>query len=256
MIIKSSYGASVVIVRAVGVTLGLAVMSVTATRAEPGLSEQVYGAVVDEGRKELELRYGRLNGGAGAGESALVAEASYGVNDWWYSAVLAQFESAPGDDLELADIGWENLLELTGTKDDALRTAVYAEIKVSTRDNEPGELEFKGIAEYRAAPWNFRFNLIFEREFGENASDETEFGYAARAVRYVDQHVALGVEGFGDLGTFDDVGHQVPQYWGPMIFGEVPLERGELELQAGFLFGFGANEADNQLRLTAEWDFF
>ena len=59
-----------------------------------------------------------------------------------------------------------------------------------------------------------------------------------------------------DLGTFDDVGHQVPQYWGPVVAGEIPIERGEIELQAGFLFGFGANEADNQLRLTAEWDFF
>jgi hypothetical protein len=252
-------GAEAVSFRTFGLCAGLVLLGATAAtvaRAEPGLSEQVYGAVVDEGRKEFELRYGRLNGSAGDGESALVAEAAYGLNDWWYSAILAQFESAPGYDLQVTDIGWENLLELTGSREDALRTTVYAEIKVSTRDNVPGELEFKGIAEYRAAPWNFRFNLIFEREFGDNASDETEFGYAVRAARFVGDNVSLGVEGFGDLGTFDHVGGSLPHYWGPMIAGEVPLERGELELQAGFLFGFGANEGDTQLRLTAEWDFF
>ena len=242
--------------RTIGACIALALVGVTTARAEPGLSEQVYGAVVDEGRKELELRYGRLNGNVGDGESGLVAEASYGINDWWYSALLGQFESAPGDDLKLHDIGWENLIELTGTKDDALRTAAYAEVLFSTLDNQPGELEFKAIAEYRAAPYNFRFNLIFERQFGDNASDETEFGYALRAVRRVDDHVSLGVEGFGDLGTFDHVGGSLPHYWGPIIAGEIPLERGELELQAGYLFGFGANEGDGQLRLTLEWDFF
>ena len=255
MIIKSKWGLAM-IVRAIGLGLGLAILAATAAGAEPGLSEQVYGAVVDEGRKEVELRYGRLNGGAGDGQSALLGEVSYGVNDWWYTAGLALFESAPGGDLELTKIGWENLLELTGGKDDLLRTAVYSEIKVSTKNNEPGELEFKGIAEYRPAPWNFRFNLIFERQFGENASDQTEFGYALRAVRLVGDKVSVGVEGFGDLGTFDHVGGALPNYFGPIVAGEVPIDRGEIELQAGLLFGFGENAGDNQLRLSAEWDFF
>ncbi len=244
------------IFRAVAIGLGLAVVGATVAAAEPGLSEMVYGAIVDEGRKEVELRYGRLDGGPGDGQSALIIEVSYGVNDWWYTAALAQFESQPNGDLKLADIGWENLLELTGSHEDLLRTAVYAEIKVSTIGGAPGELEFKGIAEYRPAPWNFRFNLIFERQFGDNASDQTEFGYAIRAVRYVGDKISVGVEGFGDLGTFDHVGGALPNYWGPIIAGAVPIDRGEIELQAGFLVGFGNNAGDNQIRLSAEWDFF
>ena len=237
-------------------SVALAVAGATVAAAEPGLSGKVYGAVVDEGRKELELRYGRLTGGPGDGQSSLLAEASYGINDWWYSAAIAQFESEPGADLELTGIGWENLFELTGGRDDLLRTAVYAEVKVATNSGEPGELELKGIAEYRPAPWNFRFNLIFEREIGDNASDETEFGYAVRAVRFVDDNVSVGVEGFGDFGTFDHVGGALPNYWGPIIAGAIPLERGEIELEAGFLVGFGDNSGDNQIRLSAEWDFF
>jgi len=42
----------------IGLGLASVILAAGIARAEPGLSEAVYGAVVDEGRKELELRYG------------------------------------------------------------------------------------------------------------------------------------------------------------------------------------------------------
>lgn len=243
------------IFRTLGVCLGLAVLGSGVAQAEPGLAGKVYGAVVDEGRKELELRYGQLNGGVADGEAQAIAEASYGVTGWWYSALLVEFEREPSEDFEAEAVAWENLFELTGDKDDLWRTAGYVELELSTK-NGPGKAEVKGIVQYRPAPWDFRLNLILEREIGSGSSDDVEAGYAVRATRVVAHHLELGVEGFGDFGTFDHMGGSQPHYWGPIIAGEIELPRGELELQAGYLFGFGDTEGDGQFRFAVEWDFF
>jgi len=133
------------------------------------------------------------------GESALLAEFSYGVNDWWYTAAIAQFESGPGGDLELHDIGWENLIELTGTRDDLFRTRSTA--KSNSRPKTASRrARIQSIAEYRQRR-EFPLQPDLRARVRQQRSDVTEFGYAVRAVRYVDDHVALGVEGFGDLGT-------------------------------------------------------
>src|SRR4051812_31532403 len=60
----------------------------TAAFATPGLDEKVYGATVEKGVSEVELRYGRSVGGEAGGEDATVVELSHGFSDRFYGGVL------------------------------------------------------------------------------------------------------------------------------------------------------------------------
>jgi hypothetical protein len=222
--------------------------------SEPGLGNKVYGAVVNADQFELELRYGELNGGPEDGEAVLIAEAAYGVKDWWYAAALIEFEREAGGDFAVEAVAFENLFELTGGKDDKWRTAAYVEIEFSSKSHG-GEIELKGIVEYRDAPWNARANLILERKFGDGASDDIELGYALRLTREIVHEFGVGVEAFGEFGALDRLTSNAPHYIGPIVTTEIEFEHSEVEFQFGYLFGYGGAEADGQFRVQAEWEF-
>ncbi len=238
-------------------TVGLALFSAAApVRAEPGLAGEVYGAGVAKGAAEFELRYGRLNGGDGDGEWAAIAEAAYGVTDWWRPAVLAEWEREAGGDTALEAFAFENIFDLTATRSWPVHFGLYAEYEVNVNSG-PDKAELKLLAQRTRGPWDARLNLVAEREVGGGAGDQTEFEYATQLTYRLNDDFKLGVQGFGDLGTNDDFGSlgDLPHYWGPMAeFETFETSKGELEIQVGYLFGFGENEADGQPRIKLEWE--
>ena len=82
-------------------------------------------------------------------------------------------------------------------------------------------------------------------------------GEMAEASYAFNDDFALGVQGFGDAGANGDFGLDgQAQYWGP--FAQIEAGRfndGELELQFGYLAGFGPAEADGVFRVKLEYEF-
>lgn len=227
-----------------------------AARAEPGLADEVYGAGVTKGQAEFELRAGRLQSGAGDGEWAAIAEAAYGVTDWWRPAVLAEWEREAGGKSALEAVAIENVFDLTATRSWPVHFGLYAEYEFNV-NSAADKTELKLLAQRTRGPWDGRLNLVAEREVGGGASDVTEFEYATQITYRLNDDFKLGVQGFGDLGTDDDFGSlgDRPHYWGPMAeFETLETSKGELEIQVGYLFGFGENEADGQPRIKLEWE--
>lgn len=225
-------------------------------RAEPGLAGEVYGAGVTKDEAEFELRYGRLHGGDGDGEWAGIAEAGYGVTDWWRPAALVEWEREAGGDTALEAVAFENVFDLTATRAWPVHLGLYAEYELNVNSG-PDKAELKLLAQRERGPWDARLNLVAEREVGSGAADETEFEYATQITYRLNDDFKLGVQGFGDLGTNKDFGElgDLPHYWGPIAeFEAFETSKGELEIQVGYLVGFGENEADGQPRIKLEWE--
>lgn len=224
--------------------------------AEPGLAAEVYGPNVTQGEGELAVRGGVLNGGDADGEWQTKIEAGYALTDFWRPAIVAEWEHEGGD-TEFTAVAIENVFDFTGTRDWPVHFGAYVEYEVNTQDGPDG-LELKLLMQRERGPLNLTLNLIGEREIGQGSSDAWEFGYAAEAAFALNDDFAFGIQGFGDAGTDDDLGHFADhaQYWGPFVQFELAhIGEGEVELQLGYLIGAAESEADGQFRFKLEYEF-
>ena len=96
-------------------------------------------------------------------------------------------------------------------------------------------------------------NLSLEREFGEDASDETEAGFAWGSRYRYQPEFEPGFEihsEFGALGEdtdWDDQGHQI----GPVFYGKL----GQFKYDAGYLFGISDSAPDGMIKAVVEYEF-
>lgn len=223
-------------------TLALACAFTGAAYAEPGGTSGVSGVSISQGALKLEARTVVFDGGAIDGARAHRAQVSYGVTDWWRTQVNVRASHPDGEDADLRSIGWENAIDFTATRDWPVRLGGQFEYRFGI-DDVADSIELKLMAERRIEALNLRFNLIGERSVGDDASDEWEHGYAARAMYALNDSVQLGVEGFGEL---DIDAHA----WGPRAGFTI----GHATLSAGYLTSYGDDsDTDSQLRFSLEF---
>jgi hypothetical protein len=228
-------------------------------QAEPGLADKVYSPYVKNGVDELELRGGRLNGGALAGEAGEVIELERGVSDRLSLAVVAEFERHAGERQKLDSVGLEGVAYLGQVPRLGVDVGGYLEYAQRVH-NESGVLEAKLLLAKRTGPAELLVNLIATKALTDRRDeDETEFGYAAQATVEVGRGGRLGAQAFGDVGTQRALGGRRAHYLGPLASWELRpawLKRGELELEAAYLIPAGAarDQADSRLRLMLEFE--
>lgn len=208
--------------------------------AEPGGTSNVYGPSVERGESEVEYRGGAFNGGVLDGVVLHRVEAGYAFNDWWRPALVVQSADMPGASVEVTSVAAENVFDFTATRSWPVHFGGYAEYSFGQNGRDDA-VEFKLLAERRSGPMTTRLNLTAERHVGDGASDEWEYGYAARAMWRANDLWALGLEGFGEPEAR-------AHYWGP----RASFRFGEASIAAGYLVAFDDAEAEGQFRLALE----
>ncbi|MBS0385594.1 MAG: hypothetical protein JSS00_09625 [Proteobacteria bacterium] len=218
--------------------------------ADPGPASEVYSPAVARGLTELEVRSGFLNGGA-QGDWQVKAEASHAVTDWWRPALVAEWAQGGGE-TRFTAFAVESVFDLTATREWPVHLGAYVEYEWA--NDGPNELELKLLLQRQRGPLDLRLNLIGARLLGSAPDDNWEFGYAAQALYAFNDDFALGVQGFGDAGTNDNFGlNDQAHYWGPFAQIEAGhFNNNEIELQLGYLAGFGHAEADGVFRVKLE----
>lgn len=233
-----------------GIALGALALPCAAVAA-PGLAGEVYPATVTAGEPELEARYGRLGGGPDNGEDALKLEAAYGVNANLRLGGVVEFEREAGLSrrAEAASIEAIYALGQAGGID----VALYGEYEIGFHG--PDKVETKLLLQRRTGPWDFRLNLIGEKQLASGA--RVELGYAAGAYRGLGDDLAIGVEAYGDLGTFDHFAPRAEHFVGPVARFEIEGLGPEVGIQLGYLFALGAarDDTDGQLQVRLEMEF-
>jgi hypothetical protein len=233
----------------------LIIASSTPAAAAPGIGEKVYEATIEPGVTEVEARYGRLAGGPATGEDGLVLEFSHAFGPRLYGGLLTELARDPGRGRQLEAVGLEAIVAIGRVQPLGLDVALYGEYENAREGG--GRVETKLLVEHRKGPFDGRLNLIFGKDLKSGAPLET--GYAASADWRAVEGLRLGVEAFGDMGTSRHFLPRAEHYAGPMV--KTGLEhlpgRGELEIEAGYLFALGAarDEARGQARLLLEYEF-
>ena len=223
-------------------------------QAAPGMGEKVYGATVESGVTEFEAHYGRLTGGADAGEDALVLEAAHGFSDRFYGATLFEFEREPLGSRKLEAVAAEGIYALGNLAPFGLSAALYGEYEVAL--NGPDKIETKLLLQHKRGSFDSRVNLIAEKVL--DGQSPVEFEYAASADWEVADELRLGGAAFGQLGSGRQLTVRTEHFAGPIAKYEFEhVGAGELGIEAGYLFALGRarDDADGQARLLLEYEF-
>lgn len=244
-----------------GVTMiaGLAIMWAGSAWAAPGLSSKVYSPYVKKGVTEVEVRAGRLTGGALDGEQAAIVEFEKGVSDRVSLAVLAEFEQHAGEAKKLDALAVEGVAYLGQIPGLGVDVGGYLEYEQRIH-NESGVAEAKLLLAKRSGAFEGLLNLIVQRPLSDRPGEhDTDFGYAAQATWDVGHSLRLGGQAFGDLGTDRTFGGRQAHYIGPVAQWEVRpawLGGGELELEGAYLLPAGSAREDTngQIRFVVEYE--
>lgn len=223
-------------------TLAFACALAGVAHAEPGGTGSVSGVAISQGALKFEARTAVFNGGAIDGNWAHRVQANYNPTDWWRTQINVRANQPDGEDAELRNVGWENAVDFTGTREWPVRLGGQFEYRWGL-NGATDSVEFKLLAERRVENFNARFNLIAGRNVGDDASDEWTHGYSARAFWTVAERYQLGGEAFGELDTDAHA-------WGP----RAGVILGNATLSAAYLASFGDDaEADGQVRVVLEF---
>lgn len=230
--------------------LGLASRAV----ATPGIGDPVYGAGVTKGLVEIEARYGRLTGGSANGDDGLILEGEYGLTKRLLLALLFETGRTLYGSRQINAFGIEAKRTLGRIDAIGVDTALYLELKHGF-NGSPDVVEVKGLFEHAASGFDARFNLIGEKSL---SNDPVEFGYAASVDwAVIGDEFRLGAAAFGDFGTATRFAGREQHFIGPEAKFEIEhLGRGELEIEAGYLFAVGAarDTTRGQARLLVSYE--
>ncbi len=229
--------------------------------AAPGqahATKKVYTPYVEKGELEVEYkgRYEVDDDDDVDGKWVQKTGVGYGVTDYWFTEIYGEFEKEGESDAdaEFHAIEWENKFMLTEAGEYFVDVGLLTELVYNTSGGaDKGEVKLllaKDIGQTTHAA-----NLILEREFGEDSSDETEAGFAWSSKYRLNESFEPGFELHSDFGalsdgpSYDEQKHMV----GPVAYGHF----GPVGYDVGVLFGISDAAPDATLKaiLEYEWHF-
>jgi hypothetical protein len=227
-------------------------------KADPRLDEIVYSPWVENGTLELESRVGSLKGGPDRGQTTVVEELEYGLNDRMSLSLFGKFERPPGGSSRLDAVALESVIYIGQIPKTGVDVSGYVEYAHGLI-GEPDGFEGKLLFGKQAGRFQGLFNLILERPIGPHSDEHfASWGYAASATWRTWGRLRIGAEAFGDLGDDHSFLGRQGAYVGPQIKweGKPRFLPATLVIDAGWLAAVGTDrqEANSQIKLNVEFE--
>lgn len=216
-----------------------------AALASPGHGDDADSAQVERGALDLSLTYHRLTGGSDDGDNLLQVAATFGAGRQLRLGAQASFEQSAGGSRKAETVGFEALYALGQVG--PIDLAVYGTFDLGIE--RPDSIEARFIAQHQNGPLDIRFNLIGTKNLA--AGEKLELGYAVAADVQVMPRLQLGLHGFGEFGSLDDLLPNGGHAFGPVARYELG---GPVQVNLSYLITVGAARQDTkgQLRLGLE----
>jgi len=223
--------------------------------AEPGY--YVVPAYDVAGERSVDLRYWTVKPN---GMPAIVwPEVGFGagVNSRWYTEVYASWVGSWDEGTRLGSLDWQNDVLLTQGEwpfDLALHTTLHA-----SRVHADGDLlEFGPALQTDVGRTQLNANVFFERDLGGQRVRRTRLQYQWQAKYRWRSGWHLGVQGFGEVGVWDDVSARAQQSHraGPVVSSTRLLGEGRaLKVDAAVLKGSTFARQGTMFSLRARYVF-
>jgi len=221
-----------------------------------GPADKVYRPIVEKGETEIEVRGGYFDVHDAADEYAWVTDFGYAFTNNWKSELVFEYEGETSEGAHPEAVEWENLIVLTEQGKHWADVGLLIEAEHSF-SSAPEEFKVGLLLEKEVGPTIADLNLVAVKEFGDEASDETELEYRWQVKWRGNEKLEWGVQGLGGLGTFEHFGDETGHSIGPAIFGVKRLANGnKVSYDAAILGGLNDNAPDITARFNIEFEIY
>lgn len=221
-----------------------------------GPADYVYTPMVEYGEREIDFKFGSARNPDGTSKQVSSLGFGYGATEYWFTELYVKREREGGGKLTLAE--WENKFQLTETGKYPVDVGLIVEIEAPVNDgNEPYEFKLGPLFQTDFGKLQLNGNMLFERKFsGSGGPYTTEFGYQWQAKYRWQPVLEFGVQGFGDMGKWNDWDTSASHRIGPAIFGKFALgNRQAIKYNAAWLLKASNAAPANTLRMQVEYEF-
>ncbi len=168
-----------------------------------------------------------------------------------------------GDGVFFDAFEWENKFQLTETGKYPVDIGLITEIEITHKSGDPYEFKIGPLFQTEFGKLQLNANPFFERKWhGDEAHEDelhkTEIGYQWQAKYRWHPEFEFGVQGFGEMGKWNDWAPHNEQYqrMGPAVFGKIAIGgRQKLQYNAAWLFGVTNAASDHTFRMQLEYEF-
>lgn len=213
--------------------------------ADTGLWQLAYGAGTEHGRDGARTTQQTLSlGGAPTAR--------------WYSSVYAAWAATDGGTFAIDEWSWINHLQLTRPGTGPVDVGGLCEVaRPHDRDEARLGITCGPTLQMDTDDLQLNFNPLLSKRLGGAALERLQLGYQWQVKAMVAQHIELGAQGFGDLGTWNHWAAASGQDHtaGPAVFLKTDALGGPVLLDAAWLFGIGGGAPKNVLRLRLQHEF-
>lgn len=161
----------------------------------------------------------------------------YGVSDRWYTEVFASWIDSTRMDAFISSWNWQNDYLLTQGQY-PIDLALHSQLIRSKGGN--WAFEFGPVVQTDVGRTQLNFNVFLDRAFHTARPRPTELKYQWQARYRWQRGLHVGLQGFGELGPWDDLAVRSAQSHraGPALFGKLEFADGvALNWQLGYLRG-------------------
>lgn len=191
-------------------------------QADPGY--YLVSVYEDEGRTHIDYRYWtiKLNG-----QPEMVwpeVGIGYGVTKRWYTELFTSYIGTSFSKSQSSSVNWQNDYLLTQGQYD-VDVALHSNLVIGQQGHDDDALEIGPVFQTDVGRTQLNGNLIFEKSFAPGNSAPPKLKYQWQAKYRFNPLLHVGVQGFGELGTwnrFADANRQSHR-WGPVVAGSWAL---------------------------------
>jgi hypothetical protein len=224
--------------------------------AHAGPADYVYTPTVEQGEREIDFKSGTQD--SDPRKSAAMLGLGYGANAWWFTEVYVKY-AKEGGNFKYDAFEWENKFQLTETGKYPVDVGLITEIEIPREREEEGiELKIGPLLQTEFGKLQLNGNLLFEKHVDAEESSPTEAGYQWQVKYRWQPALEYGLQGFGELGAWDDwePSNEQSHKAGPAIFGKLAAgNHHAIKYNAAWLIGMSDAAQDNTFRLQVEYEF-
>lgn len=230
---------------------GLCALFAGAACADPGY--YLVSVYEDAGATHVDYRYWAIRRPGSAEVVWPEIGLGYGVNKRWYTELYMSYIGLSHSRAQPSTLNWQNDFLLTQGQypwDVALHTNLVA----GQNGSDDNALEIGPVFQTDVGRVQLNANLSLEQQLASGNGPPAQMKYQWQAKYRWSTALHTGLQGFGELGNWNQWSSNQSHRWGPVIAGALPMGQTQrIEYQAAYLLGSVYGSQGNMVSVRLQY---
>lgn len=206
-----------------------------AAQADPGY--YLVSVYEDEGAVHLDYRYWAIRRPNAPEVVWPEIGIGYGVTKRWYTELFMSYIGPSHNQSQPSTLNWQNDFLLTQGQY-SWDVAIHSNLISGQMDQNDTALEIGPVFQTDVGRLQINTNLIFEQALGSDTGRPPQLKYQWQAKYRWNPAWHTGLQGFGELGDWNQWSKRQSHRWGPVLSGSLSVGgKQRVEYQAAYLTG-------------------